>query len=293
MPAVRHVDARERRRHISTSFDAAVAREWRRHEGEPWRVLRRTLRERFLERNLKGRRGTLLELGPGPGRFTPILRARPRHRVVAVDLSRRVLQAARRRNPPSAALSRVEWLHGMGEALPLRSRSVDSAVALGNIVSFASTDAPLLLGEIARVLRPNGLFVADFATAVGATQEFLRGAAEHRALGQVLRNRKFYLVDQVLETGFQPFAPHRGGRWEFKFYTVEEASKVLIRAGFQVREAMSIAPIARMDNRLVSAARRDARAWEALLQLEEQVGLRPGVRESGDGFLIAAVRENE
>ena len=285
------MDRASRRKHIQASFDMSVGREWRRHEGEPWRILRRVLRERFVGRHLRGRGGALLELGSGPGRFTRMMRTPPRRSVIALDLSRAALRSARRRNPSSpAALAPVHWIHGAGECLPLRSRSVASVVALGNIVSFAATDGPLLLREVSRVLGRRGLLVADFATPVSAAQEFLHVASERRFLAEILRRRRYYLIDRVLTTHFQPFAPRRLTRWEFRFYTAQEATKALTGAGFQVHEIMSIGPIARMDNRLISAAHRDPRAWRSLLEIEEQVGHRPGVLETGDGFIVAAVR---
>jgi SAM-dependent methyltransferase len=170
---------------------------------------------------------------------------------------------------------------------------VGLAVAMGNIVSFSAEEGPVLLREIGRVLRPGGLLVADFMTPVGALQEFLRNGAEGRFLVRILRRHRFYMIDRVLTTHFQPYAPQRLGRWEFRFYTAEEASKALARAGFRVKEVMSIAPVARMDNRVISAARRDPRAWRSLIQVEEQVGHRSGVLETGDGFLVAAVRSTE
>ena len=281
-----------RRRHLRTSFDASVRNEWRRHEGEPWRVLRRVLRERFVERHVKGLTGLLVELGPGPGRFTPILRKRPYTAVVALDLSRRTLKSARRRNPPSRTLVPVQWVQGAGESHPHRARSVDVVVALGNIVSFSAADGPMLLRELARALRPGGLLVADFPTPVAAIQEFFYRGGERRFLVRVLRRRKFFMVDRVLATHYQPYAPRRLGRWEFRFYTAEDAKRALVRAGFLVQEVMSVAPVARMDNRLISAARRDTRAWRSLLEVEEAVGHRPGVLETGDGFLVAATRRS-
>lgn len=98
------------------------------------------------------------------------------------------------------------------------------------------------------------------------------------------------MIDHVLTTGLQPLAPHRLTRWEFKFYTVEEARDIMRRAGFRPVDVMSIGPVARMDNAVVSAARRDRRSWESLLELEERVGRREGVRETGDGFLVAAMK---
>jgi len=213
-----------------------------------------------------------------------------RGRIVAVDLSRRSLLAGRRRLRAGGSRARVEWVQAAGEHLPLRSRSMDGVLALGNIVSFASRDAPVLLTELARVCRPGSRIVADFPSPVGSLQEFFRLASRRRLLGRVLRGPRYYFVDQVLESGFQPFAPRRLGRWEFRFYTAEEAAGELDRAGFDVVDTMSVAPVARMDDRVISAARRDRRTWQSLLGIEERAGRRPGVHESGDGFLVAAVR---
>ena len=279
-----------RRRRVREVFDARVAREWRRHEGEPWRVLRRTLRERFLAKHLGRLRGTVLELGPGPGRFTPLLRAEPRRAVLAVDLSRGSLLAARRRTRPDPALAPVDWVEGVGEHLPLRSGSFQGVVALGNIVSFASRDGPALLRELWRVARPRGRLIADFPSPVAATQEFFYTAARNRFLPRVLRERRYYLVDQVLDSGFQPFDPPRLCSWEFRFYTAAEAVRMLRRAGFDVVDTMSVGPVARMDDRVISVARRDPRTWRSLLEIEERAGRRAGVLETGDGFVVCAVR---
>lgn len=283
---------RARRERIRHAFDASVAKEWNRHGGEPWRILRRTLRERFLRRHLARVGGTLLELGPGPGRFTPVLRARPRRSVVAVDISREPLLAAARRAARARDLAPVHWIQGMGERLPLKAGSVEGVVALGNIVSFASVDALQLLTEIARVTQPGGQLIADFPTAVGALQEFFHDAARERLLRRVLRRPRFYLIDQALADGFLPYAPHRLGRWEFQFYTVDTAKRLLRHAGLDVTDAMSVGPIARMDEQVISVARRDTRAWESLLRIEERTGRRPGVREAGDGFLVCAERRD-
>lgn len=284
------LDPRQRRRQVRRDFDASVTKEWKRHEGEPWHVLRRTIRERFLRQHLARTEGTVLELGPGPGRFTTLLRARPRRTVVAVDLSRACLRAARRRAARRGSLAAVHWLQAAGERLPLGPATMDAVVAFGNIVSFASVDGPALLGELARVLRPGGRLLADFPTPVGSAQEFFHLAARRRFLPRVLRRRTYYFVDRVLAEGFQPFAPARMGRWEFRFYTVQEAHRDLERAGFRVADTLSVAPITRMDSRVVSVARREKRTWESLLTVEERAGRRPGVSESGDGFLLCAVR---
>jgi ubiquinone/menaquinone biosynthesis C-methylase UbiE len=239
---------------------------------------------------LQGSSGVVLELGPGPGRFTPTLRRSTRGRVIALDLSRESLRSARRRAGRKPERSRVDWIQGAGERLPLRTRSVDVVVAFGNIVSFAALDGPALLKELARVVKPRGLLLVDFASPAAATQEFFYVAARKRLLGRVLRRPGYYLIERVLATGFQPFTPARLARWEFQFYTVAEAAKALARAAFRTIDAMSVAPIAAYQDRVAAIARREKRTWETLLRIEEQIGRRPGVLEAGHGFVVAAVR---
>jgi ubiquinone/menaquinone biosynthesis C-methylase UbiE len=268
-----------------------VEGEWKRYSGDPQRVLRFALRERFLLRHLGKSGQIVLELGPGPGRFTPLLRKKGRGRVLAVDLSLQGLRAARRQARRRPALSHIDWIQGAGEHLPLAPRSIDTAVVLGNIVNFAAGEGSVLLVELRRVLRPRGRLIVDFASAAGAVKEFLHVAAERRFLPIVLRRPQYFLVDQILDSGFQPFAPERMTRWDFQFYTMAEAEKALDRAGFRVVDAMSIAPIAAHSASIASIAHREKRTWAALLKIEERVGRRPGAFEVGNGFVICADRK--
>ncbi|MCI4346219.1 MAG: class I SAM-dependent methyltransferase [Thermoplasmata archaeon] len=232
----------------------------------------------------------ILELGPGPGRFTPLLRRGKDRRVVLVDLSRESLLAGRRRARRGPLRTPTDWVHGAGERLPLRSRSVDAAVVLGNVISFAATDGPVLLRELHRVLKSGGRLIADFGSPAAAVQEFLRRGARHRFLPRVLRRPGYYLISTVLATGKQPLAPARWARWEFQFYTAQTARAALARAGFVVRDLLSVAPISASQDRVLEIARRETRTWRALLELEERVGRRDGVLEAGNGFIVAARR---
>jgi ubiquinone/menaquinone biosynthesis C-methylase UbiE len=210
--------------------------------------------------------------------------------VVAIDLSRESLRTARRRARTRSGRSRIDWVQAAGEHLPLRTHSIDTIVAFGNIVSFAALDGPALLKELGRVAKPKAVLLVDFASPAAATLEFFYVAARKRLLGRILRRPGYYLIDRVLTTGFQPLAPDRLARWEFQFYTASEAKEALARAGFRTIDAMSVAPVAAYQDRVAAIAGRERRTWETLLRVEEQIGRRPGVLEAGHGFVVAAVR---
>jgi ubiquinone/menaquinone biosynthesis C-methylase UbiE len=283
-------NATARRRHPRSTFDQRVGREYRRYAGEPRRLLVRQLRERFLARHLPRRPPVLLELGPGPGRFTPSLLAAPPRRLIAVDLSRPILLAGRRRLRAHAEVAHATWVRGAGEHLPLRDGSVDVAVVLGNVVCMAAREGPKMLRELHRVTRPGALLLVDFATAAGAAEEFFYTAARHKILIKVLRRPEYYLIDQVLRSGYQPNDPARLASWEFQFYTPETGRRALGRAGFRALDLMAVGPLVAFHDHIAKIARRDPTAWENLLRIEERVGRRPGVTETGHGFIVAARR---
>ena len=96
----------------------------------------------------------VVEIGCGVGRLTRVLADRSAT-VRALDVSERMLDAARRHNP---ALANVEWLLGDGASLAgIASSSADAVVS--HVVFQHIPDSDVTLGyvrEIARVLRPGG-----------------------------------------------------------------------------------------------------------------------------------------
>ncbi len=98
---------------------------------------------------------TVLELGPGPGYFSPALaRAVPRGRLILVDVQQEMLDMARERLA-ARGLENVEYHLAGADALPLESESVD--VAFLSAVLGEVPDRGACLAELHRVLRPDGL----------------------------------------------------------------------------------------------------------------------------------------
>lgn len=94
--------------------------------------------------------GWVLEVGCGPGYFSPALAARiPDGQLVVVDLQWEMLQLARVRLDGCG-----EVVQGDAQELPLRSASFDAVVVI--LVLGEVPDQGRFLGEVRRVLRPGG-----------------------------------------------------------------------------------------------------------------------------------------
>lgn len=114
------------------------------------------LSPRALVRRLKLRPdSTVLELGPGPGYFSPeVARAVPEGKLVLVDVQREMLDMARERLE-ARGIGNVEYRRADAGSLPAEPESFDAVflvAVLGEV-----PDRSACLREIHRVLRPEGL----------------------------------------------------------------------------------------------------------------------------------------
>ena len=245
-------------------------------------------------RHLSKGPGWVLELGPGPGRFTPTVLASGA-RVVAVDLSRPMLLALGRRQRFPSASFRLRRVRGAGEHLPFRPGAFRAAVVYGNILGFSAGGGDQLLAELARVVAPGGVLILDVSSPVAAITEFFSAAARRRFLLRILRDPEYYLFSvhtNLRDRSHQPYAPERMATWEFDFYTVAGAESALTDAGFRPIDRMAVGAIGAFRDRIAAIAHREGAAWKNLLEIEEVVGRRPGALETGHGFVMAAVRSS-
>ncbi|KAI9111543.1 hypothetical protein K1719_017233 [Acacia pycnantha] len=121
--------------------------------------------------NLKEKAQKILEIGIGTG---PNLRYYANNsdvQVVGIDPNQKMEKYARS-SAVSAGLptSNFEFIHTVGEVIPLDDASVDAVV--GTLVLCSVKDVSLTLQEMKRVLRPGGMYV--FVEHIGAKEGTLR-----------------------------------------------------------------------------------------------------------------------
>jgi len=111
----------------------------------------------------------VLDLGCGTGHGADMLAARwPRARVIALDASSAMLEEVARRD----ASPRIERLCAEAEAIPLPDASID--LVFSNLMLPWCEDIDAVFREVARILRPRGLFT--FTTFGPDTYAELRAA---------------------------------------------------------------------------------------------------------------------
>lgn len=99
--------------------------------------------------------GLVLDVGCGHGRHARSL-ALTGHRVVGVDISRRLLSIGRKATASSRELGTISWIGADATALPFPDATFDAALCIAVLHHLPSRDDRILaLSEMRRVLRPD------------------------------------------------------------------------------------------------------------------------------------------
>ncbi len=234
---------------------ARARREWSRYEGTPQRTLWLALRRRFLSRALRALPShppVILEVGPGPGRFSDLLVATGR-RVILLDLSPAMIREGRSLRP-GASPGGPHWVLGDALRLPVRPGSLAAIVALGNVLGFGGPRAGLMLREWKESLAPGGVWVLE--TTLGAPPQ--DRSSGRRAPWARPGTRRGLAPREA--TGLPRFSREEVDHW-------------IDRLGWELVEATPVAP--RYGGSPEAARQALARAggdWKTLLDEEERAG---------------------
>jgi ubiquinone/menaquinone biosynthesis C-methylase UbiE len=125
---------------------------------------------------------TLLDLGCGNGAYSALFRERAGiERVVGIDLTEKMLQAARARLGNAVLLARAD-----ASALPFRDATFD-LIFESHVLLFVRRKARAL-ANVARCLRPGGVFVSTPHDERGGIRRAMRGAISAREWGRIVRD---------------------------------------------------------------------------------------------------------
>jgi ubiquinone/menaquinone biosynthesis C-methylase UbiE len=142
--------------------------------------------------------GTVLEIGPGGGRWSVILAERA-DRLILVDVSPRVLEVARER---LVYAPHVSYVRSAGSDLPgVEDASVDAIWSFDVFVHVAPVDQAGYLDEMARVLSPGGVALIHHADGRNRgrlpSRSGWRAPMSARLLARLARKRGFQAEEQL------------------------------------------------------------------------------------------------
>jgi SAM-dependent methyltransferase len=186
---------------------------------------------RFIDEHRLGGRGSVLDVGCGPGAWLPEL-ARVNERVVAIDISEELLEIARQH---TNGLQNVEILTLPAENLGLPSESFDAVACL---TALPYLDAPAAVGELVRVLRPGGTLVLGTVGTGYYAKHIVEGIRQDR------RDAIRYGLDPLLAGAIRALSFGRRARTSLRCWSPRSVRRLLERTGFDVeRVLLETAPV--------------------------------------------------
>lgn len=186
---------------------------WQWHDALTWDYLKP-----FLPRNANA---TVLDLGCGTGKWGAKL-LKSGYRVVFLDISANMLDAARRNVETAGPNTRVEFVQAdLADLSGLEVREASLAVAMGEGLG-CTEDPPGALRQIRRLLGPDGVLVATFDNRFAAIDHYL-GSGEPRQLSRFLRDGKTHWLTK-----------DHAERFPITTYDPAELVRVVESAGYEV-----------------------------------------------------------
>jgi ubiquinone/menaquinone biosynthesis C-methylase UbiE len=219
------------------SYDDAF---WRWHDALTWDYLKP-----HVPHDLSAE---IVDLGCGTGKWASRL-IQAGFRVTCVDISRGMLDEARRKIESGAGAARASFVHAdLSDLRALAEGRFALAVALGDPIGCADSPSRAMK-QIRRILRPGGMLVATFDNKLAAMEHYLeRGDAE--SLIRFLRTgRTHWLTDDPEE------------RFEIATFSPSELVALAEAGGFEVIELVgkTVLPMRHYRGLLESPEAR--RAW--------------------------------
>ena len=262
-------------------------REWQRYEGTPQRDLFRQLRGRFLRRHAVDG-GWAIDVGSGPGRFTPFLGG-PSSRRVALDLSRAMLDEIPRRlgtySPETVgSIARVR----ADSLQPPFSPDVPGSGGPWQHPRVRGREEPRDPYRVRGARRARRHADPGDRPGPGEMSRYL-GRLPPRAVGRLMEAPPKAVIPRVDREGFLTERPRHEGR-SFRRWGALEVIRRWKPLGWEPVEVLSVAPVYGPDNARAEAVAREPRAWNHLLEVEEAVGRREERWTAAAAVLLAAQR---
>jgi ubiquinone/menaquinone biosynthesis C-methylase UbiE len=263
-------------------YDKYGQREWVRLERGAEAEVNFHIHQHYLLRYIqRGQR--VLEIGPGPGRFTLELAACGA-KVVALDISPEQLRLNRERMVAEGQADVVEkWVEGdVTDLSRFAPEEFDAVVCYGGPLSYVFEAADQALAEMLRVVKAGGYILLSVMSLLGTTRRFI---------GEIVELSFQYgmeEVDRVSRTGNLTGDVARGHYCHM--YRWSELQRLFAAHRCEVVAASASGYLVLQDKEAARIARSEPALWDAFLAWEVMYCREPGAIDGGT-HIIAVLRK--
>jgi SAM-dependent methyltransferase len=263
---------------LRTYYNEYGELEWERWDASPTEEAKLHVHRHYVAKYVAGG-DRVLEIGPGPGRFTQQL-AEIEANVVIVDISPTQIELNERKGEALGFGKAVEerLLLDMCDLSPLSDETFDAVLCYGGPLSYVFERRDDALAEVRRVLKPGGHALFSVMSLWGAVHEFLPDVLQ------------VAIEENVAITGTGDLHPETYGEATHRchMFRAAELREALEAGGFAL-EAMSASNcVTAVYGDRLFIARRDEKRWAEVLRMEIEASAEPGCLDLGTHIIAVA-----
>jgi len=276
-------DASKHDKIVKDWYSSHVSAEWRRLQKDPYHRIEFIITNHFLKKYLP-KRGTILDAGGGPGRYSIEL-ARQGYNIVLLDLVPEMLQTAKKKMRRAGILQKVrQFAQGSVEDLSAFSNgSFDAVLCLGAPLNhlLEAKQREKSAEELGRVAKKNAPIFVSVISRIGLLKTILAGfpnemqhAKHHWEVGDY--------VPGLQGEGFT--AAH--------WFLPEELRELFERQGVQVLEMAGLEGLSSHLQKETNRLYEDQEKWNMWVEILLDTCAHPSLVGSAEHFLLVGKKQS-
>lgn len=274
---------------IEGHFDKSGEREWERLDNDPIGKVQFHIHKHYLQKYIQ-RGNRVLEIGPGPGRFTIEL-ARLGASIGVVDISDVHLQLNEKKVKEAGFEKSVEWRRKLDvlnlEGIP--DNSFDATVCYGGLLSYVLEYINEALEEVLRVTKPRGYVLASVMSCLGTYHHLLENVFEEVRKGELGLD----IFDELTRTGDVVGKLANEGTHQCHMYRWSELKEILDNHQVDIVDvsACNFLSTGLVREEMLSELMNNPEKWTALLKWELDFSKEPGAIDGGTHMLVVLKKQ--
>lgn len=265
---------------VSEFYDQYGDTEWERMVKSPCAEIQFEIHKHYISKHVK-KGDRVLEIGPGPGRFTQVL-VEMGCRVLAADISPVQLELNKQKAKQHGFAYGIEdWLQlDICDLSSLTNEAFDAVVAYGGPLSYVFDKKAIAIEQMKSKLKPGGVMLVGVMGIWGSIHSYLPGVLEIDPL-----TNKTITESGDLHSSFYPFATHF-----CHMFRAQELRRLMEKHGLNVVDMSASHCLTSVWKDELSAIRQNETSWKEVVRMEIEASREPGCLDMGTHIIAVAYR---
>lgn len=267
---------------IKNHFDKPTDDEWGRLDRDPIGKVQFHIHNHYLQKYIK-KGDRVLEIGPGPGRFTIEL-AKLGTKIGIVDISENQLRLNKERIQEAGFEQSIEWRKKLDildlEGIP--DNSFDSTVCYGGPLSYVLEFIDQALNEVLRVTKSGGVILTSVMSCLGTYHHLLNNVFDDNV------NIELERFDELTRTGDVIGDLAGKGTYQCHMYRWSEFQEVLSKHPVEILDvsAANFLSTGLVNEEYLIKMMNNSKKWNMFLKWELNFSKEPGAIDAGTHFIV-------